>query len=277
MRNIHATLAAGACAAFLAGCLLDRSAGASGVGNPTKGTVTVAMVAEDSGAGPAAAAKSAGAGRNPDGSFEIRDAGGTAFTVRSGYANVGRIKIALPEGLDCSDADETECEAGEADLRGPWISDLMTGAWIPDPGAIRLPVGSYRRVGVRLEAQEKVPAGAPDLGRHSLVFGGTFAYAGRTDRPFSIALDFDEEERYESDSGFAVSEGGNTITIALDIAAWLSHTDITACLDRGGLALDPSGGFVLENDGVCGLEEGLKNAIKASGSVHGGHGEDGKR
>jgi hypothetical protein len=144
--------------------------------------------------------------RNLDGSFDIRDAAGTVFTVRSGYANVGRIKIALPQGMDCSDADETACESGEAKLEGPWVSDLLTGKWMPDPGSVRIPIGAYKRLLVRLEAQENAPAGVPDLGRHSLVFAGTFAYAGRPDRPFAIALDFDEDQRFESPSGFAVSE-----------------------------------------------------------------------
>jgi hypothetical protein len=207
MRNLYATLAYAACAALLGGCSADRSAGATGVGNPTKGSVTVALVAVDT--APAAAPKAAGAvgkttsqtgatraaapARNPDGSFDIRDAGGTVFTVRSGYANVGRIRIALPEGMDCSDADETACESGEARLEGPWVSDLLTGKWKPEPGAVRLPVGSYKRLEVRLESQDKTSPGVPDLARHSLVFNGSFSYAGRGDRPFSISLDFEEE------------------------------------------------------------------------------------
>ena len=96
----------GAC--LLAGCLGDKVAGGTGVGNPTKGSVTLALVADDTPAAKAAA-KASAIPRNPDGSFDIADAGGTIFTVRSSFANVGRIKIALPEGLDCSDADETGC------------------------------------------------------------------------------------------------------------------------------------------------------------------------
>jgi hypothetical protein len=272
MRNVGATLAA-ALAALLSGCILDRTAGGTGVGNPTKGSVTVAMVATDTApAGKAAAgeaaSKTAATGRNPDGSFTIRDAGGTAFTIKSGYANVGRIRIALPDSLDCNDADETDCESGEVKLPGPWVSDLMTGKWIPDPGSVSIPVGSYRSLDVRLEAQDKVVAGAPDLGKHSLVIGGTFAYAGRIDRPFRIALDFDEDARFESSSGFSVDSGENAITLALDIAQWMSTADLTACLDAGSLPLDALGGFSLEKGHGCDLEQALKDAVKASGSVH---------
>lgn len=284
MRNVYVTLACAAVAAVTAGCVSDRTAGATGVGNPAKGSVTVALVAVDS--APAAAPKTAGtaakagaesaparssaATRNPDGSFDIRDAGGTVFTVRSGYANVGRIRIALPEGMDCSDADETACESGEARLEGPWVSDLLTGKWSPDPGSARIPVGGYSRVEVRLESQEKTSEGIPDLARHSLVFNGTFAYGDRADRPFSIAVDFDEEERFESPSGFAIAEGANTITIALDIGRWLSLTNLTACLEDGSLPLDDDGGFRLEKGRGCEVEQELKDAIKGSGSLSGG-------
>jgi hypothetical protein len=280
MHNLHVTLAAGIAAAILAGCVLDRSAGATGVGNPTKGSVTVALVAVDTVPTvppPAkAAAKTGVAARNPDGSFDITDAGGTVFTIRSGYVNVGRIKIALPDGVDCSEADETACESGEARIEGPWISDLMTGKWTPDPGAVRIPVGAYKRLEVRLEAQDKVAAGAPDLGLHSLVFGGTFAWSGRSDRPFTVALDFDEDERFESPTGFAVSEGNTAITIDLDIARWLAQANLTACLENGSLPLDSEGGFAFGKDGGCGLEQEMKDAIKASGTVLGEH-EDGGR
>lgn len=274
MRNPYVTLAAGALAAFLAGCLFDgRTAGATGVGNPVKGSVTVAMVAVDS-APAKAAAKSSASVRNPDGSFDIRDAGGTVFTVRSGYANVGRIRIALPDSLDCSDDGVNECASGQVTLRGPWVSDVMTGKWTPDPGAVRLPVGAYRRVEVRLESQEDHHPAGPELSNHSLVFGGTFAWQGRSDRPFTIALDFDEDIRFESSGAFALDTGSNAITIALDIAAWLSQADITACLEEGSLPLDASGGFSFGKGGSCGLEQDMKDAVKASGSVSGGHRED---
>ncbi len=284
MRNMYAILACAAFAALAAGCVADREAGSTGVGNPAKGSVTVALVAVDSapaaapkatwgaaknGSGPASSGTSAST-RNPDGSFDIRDAAGTVFTVRSGYANVGRIRIALPEGMDCSDADETACESGEARLEGPWVSDLLTGKWSPDPGSARIPVGGYRRVEVRLESQDRSPEGIPDLARHSLVFNGTFAYADRADRPFSIALDFDEETRFESPSGFTIGEGSNAITIGLDIGRWLSRTDLTACLDDGSLPLDADGGFRLEKGRGCEVEQDLKDAIKSSGSLSGG-------
>lgn len=271
MRSAYRMAAAAACAALAAaGCLDDRSAGATGVGNPTKGSVTVALVAT----GTPAAGKFGAYPLNPDGSYTIRDAGGTAFTVRTSLANVGRLDISLPEGKACKDADETPCEAGEVRLNGPFVADLLTGSWAPDPGSLRIPVGDYTRLDVRLEAQEKPGNGAPDLGGRSLVMKGTFEHAGRADRPFSIELDFDEEARFQSDSSITVREGINRITVALDIAKWLSQADLTACLADGTLPLDAEGGFTLTGDDCRGVARSIKEDIKASGRLHGEHDED---
>lgn len=253
----------------LSGCLGDRLAGGTGVGNPTKGSVTVALIATDPAAAGGAPAKTAAGVRNPDGSYPIADAGGTVFTVRRSFANVGRIKIALPAGVDCSDADGTACEAGEVKLEGPFAADLLAGTWTPDPGALLIPVGSYRRMDVRLSAQGKIPAAGPDLSGHSLTLSGTFAYAGRSDRPFLIALDFDEDARFESDSGFILAEGSNRLSVVLDIGQWLSQADITACLDSGALPLDADGGISMTAGKDCGLGKTVKDAIKRSGKLRG--------
>ncbi len=276
-------------ATLLGGCNSENQAGGTGVGSPTKGTVTVAMVASDtvpvlgktSGTGNKYAAKIAAFGssnlsamsgtRNPDGSFEIRDASGTVFTVRNGWVNLRHIRFKLPEGLNCTDADGTACENSEARIEGPWVSDLMTGMWTPDPGTIALPTGEYRHLSVRMESQERTDSNAPDLNRHSLVFSGTFAFKGRADRPFTIALDFDEDVSFESTSGFSVATGDNQVTIALNIGEWLSQVDLKACLEDEDLPLDASGGFSLDKDSKCKMEESLKKAVKGSGKVHGEH------
>ncbi len=274
-------LGALAASLLIAGCLSERTAGSTGVGNPVQGSVTVALLAEE----PAAPAAKAGARafsgrqtgnavRNPDGSFDIRDLGGTLFTVRTGFANVGRIKFALPAGLDCTDADESPCEANEVSIEGPWVADLMAGSWAPEFEPLRLPVGDYRRLDVRLEGREDDQPGGIGLDRHSLVFGGTFAYAGRADRPFSIALDFDEDARFESDTAFTVAPGVNQAIVSLDIALWLSRADLTSCLEEGDLPLDAEGGFALDRDSHCDLEQELKEAIKNSGRLRGESSDD---
>lgn len=252
-------------AALLTGCMDDRLAGGTGIGNP-KGSVTVAMQAASSQDGLAKTA----APRNPDGSFTIIDAGGTPFTVQASFANVGRIRLKLPDGLDCKHADETACDAAEVSIPGPLVADLMTGKWLPDPGTFRIPVGSYRRIDVRLEGKSQEKPG-PDSGLngHSLIIKGIFDHAGKTGRTFKITLDFEEDVRFNSDTGLAVeSPGLNTFIIFLDVEKWLVDVNITRCLEEGGLALQADGGLVIDKDNTCGqLENDVKTAIKGSGSL----------
>ncbi|MDB5051194.1 MAG: hypothetical protein JWO30_4265 [Fibrobacteres bacterium] len=260
------------CAALLAGCLGERVAGGTGVGNPTKGSVTVALQAasgQDALAKPGATQP-----RNPDGTFSVTDAGGTVFTIRSALANVGRVRLQLPEGIVCKDADETECESGEVSIPGPFVADLMTGGWQPDPGVVRIPVGEYRRMDVRLEAMEKGATGTdPDLPGHSMVVKGSFDYAGKADRSFSLALDFDEDARFENLAGLGVeAEGLNRLIVLLDVEQWLAKANITGCLDDKSLSLDAQGGLHVDKENACpGLENILKDAIKGSGNLRGRH------
>lgn len=251
---------------LMVGCMDGRQAGGTGIGNPVKGSVTVAMQAGSSQDGLA----KIGSPRNPDGSFTIVDAGGSRITVQTAFANVGRIKLKLPDGLDCGDADETACEAAEVAVPGPIIADLMTGKWQPDPGTIRIPVGAYRRIEIRLEGKSKDKPG-PDSGLdgHSMIIKGHFAYAGKVEIPIRILLDFDEDVVFASDPGLPVeSLGLNRFIIFLDVEKWLAGTDIVQCLDDGKLVLDADGGLTIGKDNACGqLQSDLKAAIKASGSL----------
>ncbi|MEO7423860.1 MAG: hypothetical protein ABI036_01660 [Fibrobacteria bacterium] len=259
-----AALALGA--ALLAGCLDERVAGGTGVGNPAKGSVTVAMQASSGGNGLAKSSTP----RNPDGSFTITDAGGTWFTVRECYANVGRIKFQPPDGSECKDVDETACESLKVEIPGPMVADLMTGKFQPDPGSFRIPIGSYRRIDLRLENPPKNPDSSfLPLAGHSMIILGSFEYAGFKANPFSIALDFGEDVRFESDSGLVIDSTGLTrLVVQLDVGKWLSGVDITRCLDEGKLALLPDGSLVVDKDNACGqLENDIKSAIKVSGRL----------
>ena len=247
----------------------DRLAGGTGIGNPSQGVVTVAMQAASGvdGLGKTAAP------RNPDGSFTLTDAGGSRITVQEALANVGRIRLKLPDGLDCKDAGGAACEAAEAIIPGPMIADLITGNWLPDPGTIRIPVGAYRRIDVRLEGKSKDKPG-PDSGLdgHSLILKGLFEYAGKADRKLSITLDFDEDVRFVSDPGLSLdSIGLNRFTIFLDVEKWFTGVDIGKCLDEGKLQLDADGSLAIDKENACGLlQSDVKAAIKASGNLRAG-------
>ncbi len=257
---------------WLSACIGERVAGGTGVGNPTKGSVTVSMQAASG--TEALAKRGATQPRNPDGSFSVTDAGGTVFTIRSGYANIGKVKLKLPDGLGCSSADETACQADEVEITGPFVADLMSGAWQPDPGVFRIPVGDYKSIQVRLEAPENDSQPSyPGLAGHSMIIKGEFAYAGKSGRTFSLALDFNEDARFESTAGVGVSaQGLNKLIVLLNVDQWLGQADITKCLDDGSILLDTLGNLAMDQDNAClGLESSIKEAVKASGSIHDKH------
>jgi hypothetical protein len=253
-----------------AGCVGDQLAGGTGVGNPVKGSVTVAMQAVS---GSESLAKTAAPRRNSDGSFTVADAAGTQFTIRSSYANVGSVKLKLPDGIACSQADETECESDRIKIKGPFSADLMTGEWQPNPGVFRIPVGSYSTLTVQFEPMDKDQSdGGTGLQGHTLLIQGTFAYAGK-DAGFSLALDFNEEAEYVAAGGLGVTgKGLDTLLVLLNADQWLSQADITACLDSGKLVLDPAGNLAVDKSDNCpGLENAIKDAVKGSGKLRDHH------
>lgn len=256
---------------LVSGCLDEKVAGSTGIGNPSQGTVSFAMVAVSQ---RTPAAKESARGRwNPDGSFSVADLGGTVFTIRSSLANIGHVKFKLPDGIDCSDAPESECEVGDIKVPGPFVADVMAGTLVPDLGAFKVPAGLYRRVEIRLEALEAgKPAPDPRLVGNSMIIAGTFDYAGKSDRAFSLALDFDEEVRFESGTMTVKEDILNKLLLLFNVDEWLASANITKCLEDSTLVLDPQGGLHLNEDNECeGLEQVLKEGVKASGDLEDDH------
>jgi hypothetical protein len=260
-RNI-AALAAGLVCGALMGCLNEKVAGGTGIGNP--GNTEFAVVAAS---GPVLAKTGDGTVRNPDSSFSVTDAGGTQFTIRKAFANVSNVRIRLPDGSGCEGTSEVTCESGDIRLPGPFVSDLMTGASTPELKSFVAPAGAYRRVELRLEPLS--PAAAtpePALGGHTIFISGIFEYSGKTARAFTIALDFDEETRVESGQGMTVLDSGVTrMLVRLKVDTWLAHSNITSCLADHSLALDSAGNLAIDKDHTCGnLEQSLRDGIKGS-------------
>lgn len=252
----------------IVGCIEGPATGGSGVGNPPQGTVTFSMQATSG--MPPLPKSSAGPLGLPDSAFTVTDAGGTTFTIRSSLANVGYVEIKLPDGQECTEAIDRDCEMDEVKLPGPFVANLMTGAFQPDIGTFRIPAGSYKRVEFRLEAlKEGAPTPEPSLLGNSMIITGTFSYAGRADRAFSIALDFDEELRVESPTGMTVRDQGlSKLVLLLEVEKWMATADITRCLEEGELLLDQAGNLVANEENDCeGLEEVLKSGVKGSGEL----------
>lgn len=257
--------------AWLLGCQGGEVAGGTGIGNPSQGTVTFALKATS---GQQQLAKVADGGvRNPDSAFAVADLGGTVFTIHSSLANLGYVKFKLPDGIACSQDIESACEQDDIKVTGPFVVDLMSGTLLPEIGPFKVPAGMYRRAEMRLEALESgAPTPQPQLLGRSMIISGTFVYAGKTDRTFSISLDFDEEIAFESGSMSVKPDILNKFLLLFNVDEWMAKADITKCLDDSTLVLDPQGNLLIDKQNKCeGLEQVLKDGVKASGDLGNGH------
>lgn len=255
------------CLLSLWGCLGERLAGTTGVGNPPQSALTFSMQAA---AGPVAAKRSAA----PDGDtvLTLADKSGTAFALRRALAHVGQVKLRLPDGVGCPPAPAPPCEAGNLKLAGPFVADLMAGTFSPAFPTLAAPHGEYRRVDIRLVPLDDWAA-SPEtsLRGHTVLLAGTFAYAGRSDRAFTMVLDLNEEARFDSGSSRVREAPLNLLRLRMDAGQWLASADITGCLDDGRLPLDPSGNLRIDGETACeGLEQAIKHGIKGSGRLEDG-------
>ncbi len=264
----------------LSSCIGERTAGATGVGNPPQhAQVELAFKATSSSSVPAKAAaleKAADGGRTDIGSsptiFSLSDGGGMPLVLTAASAHIGEIRIRLPDGVSCSDQLEAVCEASDVKLTGPIFSDLMAGGHPGELGEIRLPVGNYRSLEVKLEPY-RPNAGPvvkePKLEGYSMLLQGTFTYQGLSGRSFFILLRFDEEVRFEASEHIEVfPDTLNRLQVALDVEQWFTQVDIGDCLDKGNLELDSLGNLRVDDNNACSeLEGDLKASIKASGRL----------
>lgn len=146
-------------------------------------------------------------------------------------------------------------------IRGPFIIDLVDGSSTPSIADIKVPAGHYRRVDVRFSNDGHGKLGASDpLSGNTLVADGTFTPNGGTAMPFSVALDFNEEARFESAEGFDISAAAaSDVLLKLDISSWFSALPVAECVEGGALAIDEKSS--------CHFEQDLKDAIKSSGRL----------
>jgi hypothetical protein len=99
------------------------------------------------------------------------------------------------------------------------------------------------------------------LNGNTLVADGTFTPNGGEAVPFSIALDFNEEARFESAEGFDVGAGAaSDVLLKLDISSWFASLPIAGCVQDGSLVID-------EKSSCDHVEQDLKDAIKSSGRL----------
>lgn len=277
MRKTYLSAAAAGFAVCMAlmGCLNDKVAGGTGIGNP--GNTEFAVVATST---TTALTKTAsGSVRNPDSSFTVTDAGGTPFTIRRAYVNIDEVRIRLPDGENCEHVPDTvACANDDIEIPSPFLSDLMTGTSTPDVGTFSTPIGAYRRVEMKLAPlSASAPSPTEALRGHTVFISGDFAYKGKSDRTFTITLDIDEELRIESTDGMTVLDTGVTrLLVQLKVDDWLAHSNITSCLDADSLSLDSAGNLAIDPTHTCAnIGQSLSDDVKASCELGDEHHRDG--
>lgn len=204
------------------------------------------------------------------------DAQGTPLTVAHARVSVRRIELESPGGPLCKDSDFVDsgftvsCETDKIRIEGPIVVDLMTGASTPSLERVLLPAATYRGASVRLEQakmREVLMPGDPMIGS-TLVADGELDYRGQP-TPYDLALKFNEDARFESSTGVAVTdEAAERVLLLLDVSRWFSAVPLTTCLDDGDLTIDGGRIHVVDKGRRCSdVEKQLKDAIKGSSKL----------
>lgn len=190
--------------------------------------------------------------------------------AETALAFVRHIEFYLPEG-DCapteqagdagSDAGEGEC-SDKLRVEGPWVIDLMTGSATPSMDEIRVPAGAYRRVDVRFEDADKNAAKGLEVPEPLVdwTLVATGAYDGAAAPNFDMKLKFNEDARFQSESGIVVSaNGAQEMVMALDVQRWLSVVSLDDCFEKERLAVVDDVLMIEDESKRC---NAVENAIK---------------
>lgn len=198
--------------------------------------------------------------------------GSAVLHAQTALAFVRHIEFYQPEGQCAQDGSSLDSDAGGDDcedklrVEGPWVVDLMTGKATPSMDNIRVPQGSYRRVDVRFEDADKNAAKELDVPDELTAWTmvATGAYQGESAQAFDLRLKFNEDARFQSDSGIVVGENGaQEMVMALDVERWFSAVSLDECFDKERLEV-VEGVLVIEDESKrCNaVENAIKGAMK---------------
>lgn len=195
------------------------------------------------------------------------DSAGAELPLTSAFANVRHVELYLPAGASCAglpglsigDGDHTVvCDGDKIRARGPWRIDLLTRAATPPLPLIPVVAGTYRRVDVRLTKDDMgVTVGA--TGTAPLSTGPI---------PFHLALDFEENLRFEGATIVATEDAVAHALLALDPTGWFSTLPIVACAEAGALEIDDGVLEIDDGEGACSqVEDVIEAAVGGSCSL----------
>ena len=209
------------------------------------------------------------------------DTSGTLYTVETASAYVREINLehnaASCAELEASLSAEVTCydsgnDGDKVELRiaGPFLFDLIARTSTPSLANLTLPTGTYSRIDVRFddaESQEGIIDDNHPIAEQTLIGSGTFTYENVV-RTFDLALKFNEDARFENNSGIEIQSDNNDIFLLLDVQEWFSGLPITDCLDDGDLSFDGNHLQIADDSGSCSdIENSIKEAIKRSGQL----------
>jgi hypothetical protein len=247
-------------------CSDSKVAGGTGMGNPPQGKVTLSFEATTSDT--ELMKQSASTTPLASDSLVVSDSAGTPFVIRKLLLNIRHIYFELPPNESCDDLPDLECVIK---IPGPFMADLLKGTTRPVLLRRSIPAGTYRDIELLLDnvdASDTLALEYEEMVGHTMMLQGAFSYQGRSDRIFTIRLEFYEEVDIESQEDLVLNENEELKwKVWFDARQWLTNINITRCLDENPDLLDGQGNLILDNGSECGqMEDDLNESIINSGS-----------
>jgi hypothetical protein len=192
----------------------------------------------------------------------IRDRDGARFVVDTAWVAVDHIELLLGPGLECKGFNdkivpyEASCGGGASSDRlridGPWVVDLISGAFEPPLEALEILEGDYTNVELTIRPAEPGLGDVEEgdaLAGASLDMGGTVRLEDQgpagtgAELPFGLTLDLNLFSRFGD--GLITIGDIDTIELTLETETWFGDLPLADCIGRG---------FVPRMDGVLRLE-----------------------
>lgn len=193
------------------------------------------------------------------------ESSGAELPLTSAFANIRHVELYLPAGASCaglpglsaSEGDHTVvCDGDKIRARGPWRVDLLTRAATPPLPSVPVVTGTYRRIDVRLEK---------DANGVTVEATGT-APLSTGPIPFHLALDFEEDLRFEGAAIVATDDAVAHALLALDPTGWFATIPIVSCAEAGELEIDDGVLEIDDGEGACSeIEDVIEAAVGGSG------------
>jgi len=207
-----------------------------------------------------------------DGALELQDLDQARFALAEARIVLRDIELDLPDGLGCEDlgalSTQARCDAvgHKVVVAGPFVVDLLGRTSTPSLDGLVLPGIAWRRIDFRIDdARSGLLPFADPLAERSLFVRAWFDHDG-SPTELRVQLRFNEDARVEARDGLIVTDGGRLV-VDFDVALWLQHVPLTACIAQGELAVLDGVVTIDDDDGGhdCGdLEAAIKQDIKDS-------------